>query len=169
MSARTFLLGVVAAVVLAPIGQLAAAAEPSAAGGMDQRGSGTVVDVCGRTACADLGASGTASGKPFAAATLDLRVHNTSGGRPGPGQCVKATFGFGLVQQADSFRAEGQGKICAAVDGTATVSGRYSGGGVVGDTTWQWGSGSGTMTAVFGVDGRVSFAASGSYTLSALK
>lgn len=168
MSARSVLLSALAVAALAPLGPLAASAAPTPTG-MDEVGNGVLVDVCGRTPCADLGAAGTASGKPFAAATLELRVHNATGTRPAPGQCVKATFGFGLVQQADTFRADGQGKLCAASDGTATVSGKYSGGGVVGDATWSWGSGQGTMTAVVAVDGRISFRATGSYALSPLK
>jgi hypothetical protein len=65
----------------------------------------------------------------------------------------------------DTFHGEGQGKLCAAADGVGTVTGRHSGGGVVGDLR-MWGGGQGSLTATFGTDGTVTVRATGSYAVS---
>ena len=149
-----------------------ASAAPGSATGVDEVGSGTAVDVCGRSACLNLGSSGTATGKPFTSATYDLVVNNLAGVRPGAGDCEKVGIGLHMLQltptSADSFHGEGQGKMCVAEDGVATVTSRYSGGGYVG-ADWMWGSGQGSLTATFGVDGTVTWRATGSYSLSPLK
>lgn len=168
----TLSLAAAAAAVAAVATPLPASAAPSSSSGMDQVGRGTEVDVCGRSACLNRGASGTATGTPFAAATFDLLVTNLSTGRPGAGGCVKVGLGLHLLQltptSADSFHGDGQGKLCVAADGVATVTGRYSGGGYVGED-WSWGSGQGSLTATFGVDGTVTWRATGTYSTSPLK
>ena len=173
MSARSITLGLAAAAACAALAApLPAAAAPAGSTGMDLTGTGVPVDVCGGGACANLGAVGRASGRPFPSADFELAVFNTSGVRPQAGECVKVGVGLHLYQprttSMDSFHGEGQGKLCASASGSATVTGRYSGGGVVGDP-WMWGSGQGSLTATFGTDGTVSLRATGTYSVSPLK
>jgi len=179
MSARLRILGsvAVAASALLALPLPASAARAGAAGsggsaGMDEAGRGVAVDVCGRDHCANLGATGTATGRPFASPDFQHAVSSSTGVRPGPGQCVKVGLGLHLYQSTpasmDTFHADGQGKLCVDGEGVATVTGRYSGGGVVGDP-WMWGSGQGTLTATFGNDGSVTWRATGSYAVSPLK
>jgi hypothetical protein len=179
MSARLRILGSVAvaasALLALPLPASAARAPEAGSGGsagMDEAGRGVAVDVCGRDHCADLGATGTATGRPFASPDFQLAVSSSAGVRPGPGQCVKVGLGLHLYQSTpasmDTFDGDGQGKLCVDGEGVATVTGRYSGGGVVGDP-WMWGSGQGTLTATFGNDGRVAWRATGSYGVSPLK
>ncbi len=173
MSPRCITLGLAAAAACAALAApLPASAAPAASTGMDQTGTGISVDACGGTSCANRGATGRATGRPFPSADFDLAVFNTSGVRPRAGECVKVGLGLHLYQQRatsmDTFHGEGQGKLCVAASGVGTVTGRYSGGGVVGDP-WMWGSGQGNLTATFGTDGTVSWRATGTYAVSALK
>ena len=52
-------------------------------------------------------------------------------GRPQASECVKVRLGLHLYQQRttsmDTFHGEGQGKPCAAADGTGTVTWRATG------------------------------------------
>ena len=176
MSARLRTLGsvaVAASTLLAlPLPASAARAGSAGAAGMDQVGTGVAVDVCGRDRCANLGATGTAKGRPFASPDFERAVSSSTGVRPGPGQCVKVGLGLHLYQRTptsmDTFHGDGQGKLCVDGEGVATVTGRYAGGGVVGDP-WMWGSGQGTLTAPFSNDGSVTWRATGSYAVSPLK
>jgi len=173
MSARSLTLGLAAVAACAALSApVSASAAPVGSTGMDQVGSGVAVDACGGTSCANLGATGRATGRPFPSADFSLAVANSSGVRPKAGECVKVGLGLHLYQQRttsmDTFHGEGQGKLCVSATGLATVSGRYSGGGVVGDP-WMWGSGQGTLTATFATDGTVSWRATGSYAVSPLK
>lgn len=176
MSARLRTLGSVAvaaaALVALPLPASAAPAGSGSSTGMDEVGRGAAVDVCGRDRCANLGATGTATGRPFVSADFQLAVSSSTGVRPGPGQCVKVGLGLHLYQSTpgsmDTFHGDGQGKLCVDGEGVATVTGRYSGGGVVGDP-WMWGSGQGTLTATFGNDGSVTWRATGSYSVSPMR
>jgi hypothetical protein len=179
MSARLRVLGSVAvaasALLALPLPASAAragSAGPAGSVDMDQVGRGVAVDVCGRDHCANLAATGTATGRPFASPDFQLAVSSSTGVRPGPGQCVKVGLGLHLYQSTpasmDTFHGDGQGKLCVDGEGVATVTGRYSGGGVVGDP-WMWGSGQGTLSATFGNDGGVTWRATGAYAVSALK
>jgi hypothetical protein len=136
---------------------------------MDQSAKGVAVDLCGRDRCANVGAEGTATGYPFTAAAARLTVTSTAGVRPTAGECVRVAVYLSLVQGSDTFRGDGQGKLCASAEGVLSVSSRYTGSGIVGTGTWYVGSGSGTVTATFGNDGTASWRATGSYSLSPTK
>lgn len=168
MSPRSISLGLAAAASLVALAApLPAQAAP--APGMDQTAKGVAVDVCGRDRCANVAAEGTATGSPFVQADARLTVNSTTGVRPSAGQCVKVAVYLSFQQAADTFRGDGQGKLCASAEGVLSVSSRYSGSGIVGDYPWYVGSGSGTVTATFGNDGTASWRATGSYSLTPAK
>ena len=133
MSPRSTTLGLAAAAACATVAALAAPLPASAAPagstgstGMDQTGTGVSVDACGGTSCANLGATGRATGRPFPSADFELAVFNTSGVRPRAGECVKVGLGLHLYQQRttsmDTFHGEGQGKLCMAASNVAGQS-----------------------------------------------
>lgn len=146
MSARLRTLGsvAVAASALLALPLPASAARAGSAGsagsvGIDEVGRGVAVDVCGRDHCANLAATGTATGRPFGSPDFQLAVSSSTGVRPGPGQCVKVGLGLHLYQSTpasmDTFHGDGQGKL----------------------------------TGTFGNDGSVTWRATGSYAVSPLK
>ena len=81
---------------------------------------------------------------------------------------MKVVVHRSFEQASDTFRGDGQGKLCASAEGVLSVSSRYSGSGIVGDL-WYVGNGSGTVTATFGNDGTASWRATGSYSLTPAK
>ena len=128
MSPRSITLGIAAAAACAALAlPTPASAAPAGSTGMDQTGTGVSVDACGGTSCANLGATGRATGRPFPSADFDLAVFNSSGVRPRAGECVKVGLGLHLYQarttSMDTYHGEGQGKLCVATDGVGTVTG----------------------------------------------